>query len=440
MQYLRALEGWPGRGRGGQQLLAIAQHDLTVGADVDQQGDVIAVMGLLGDDGGYVVGADVAGFDRRHMDVRTGGHAQAQITGLDIQRVLDGRGKRSATQLHRVDTQKNVMHDGVAHHDHLHNIARRQSDFGRRVGHQPVERVDDRAAQRSQPVLVLHDIGDARHQVLAVGDLRVHAAGGGQDTATAQLGQMGGDGCRADVHRDAVQFLMVTGLQPDHLPVVPNSRGHRVQNLAFRGARPSGVQRRLHRRQNHRVDSQRSAVQVKARCQFVGQPRPVAPFVFHGRSGQFDIAEPHSRVDFEHPLAGCLAYHLFVSTALLRHGNQDIPQHQGGAALPAAGHQPLLKAIAGLAFRLRCHMVRGGLDAQTAEMARFDADLTLATGLLAATDRLDLYTKRARRVQQAGPFRHVTLPTGRLKYYAVQRTLSLEVTVALLNRGGGRCR
>ena len=39
---LRALEGRPGRARGGEQAVAVAEHDLGVRADVDDQVDLVA--------------------------------------------------------------------------------------------------------------------------------------------------------------------------------------------------------------------------------------------------------------------------------------------------------------------------------------------------------------------------------------------------------------
>ena len=44
----RALEGRPGRQRGGQQSIAVAEDQLGIGADIDDQGNLIGKMGALG--------------------------------------------------------------------------------------------------------------------------------------------------------------------------------------------------------------------------------------------------------------------------------------------------------------------------------------------------------------------------------------------------------
>ena len=48
-----------------------------------------------------------------------------------------------------------------------------------------------------------HHVGDAAHQIFAEADLRVHRADRGDDLAAREIGEMGGDGGRADIDRDA---------------------------------------------------------------------------------------------------------------------------------------------------------------------------------------------------------------------------------------------
>ncbi len=67
---LRALEGGAGRARAGEQPLAVAEHDLGIGADVDQQRDLVAEVRPLGEDHAGGVGADVAGDAGQHVDAR----------------------------------------------------------------------------------------------------------------------------------------------------------------------------------------------------------------------------------------------------------------------------------------------------------------------------------------------------------------------------------
>ena len=65
---LRALEGRPGRRRGGEQPLAIAEHDLGVGADIDDQPELVAKMRRLGQHDAGRVRADMAGDAGQRVD------------------------------------------------------------------------------------------------------------------------------------------------------------------------------------------------------------------------------------------------------------------------------------------------------------------------------------------------------------------------------------
>jgi hypothetical protein len=67
---LRALEGRAGRAGAGQQALVVAQHDLGIGADVDQQRHLFGQVGPLGQHHAGGVGAHVAGNTRQHIDAR----------------------------------------------------------------------------------------------------------------------------------------------------------------------------------------------------------------------------------------------------------------------------------------------------------------------------------------------------------------------------------
>ncbi len=65
---LRALERGPGGGRGGEQPLAVAQHDLRVRADVDDEPNLaFGPMRRLGKDHAGRVGADVARDAGQHV-------------------------------------------------------------------------------------------------------------------------------------------------------------------------------------------------------------------------------------------------------------------------------------------------------------------------------------------------------------------------------------
>ena len=68
---LGALEGRPGRARGGEQEVAVTQDDLGVRPDVDDELDDLALVRGLREDHPGGIGPDVAGDARQHIDPGT---------------------------------------------------------------------------------------------------------------------------------------------------------------------------------------------------------------------------------------------------------------------------------------------------------------------------------------------------------------------------------
>ena len=83
---LRALERRPRGARAGEQALPVAEHDLGVGADVDQQRELVGQVGALGEDHAGGVGADVAGDAGQGVDARAGMQRQSEFAGLEAER------------------------------------------------------------------------------------------------------------------------------------------------------------------------------------------------------------------------------------------------------------------------------------------------------------------------------------------------------------------
>ena len=77
---LRALEGRAGRRGGGEQPVPVAQHDLGIGADVDDQGHLVDEMRRLGEDDAGGIGADMAGDAGQHVDPGVGMDASRSIS------------------------------------------------------------------------------------------------------------------------------------------------------------------------------------------------------------------------------------------------------------------------------------------------------------------------------------------------------------------------
>ena len=92
---LRALERRARRARAGEQPLAIAQHDLRVGAHVDEQSQLIAEVGTLRENHARGIRADVSGNTRQHIDARVGMEVQSDLRGPDGQRAIGRQRKRA---------------------------------------------------------------------------------------------------------------------------------------------------------------------------------------------------------------------------------------------------------------------------------------------------------------------------------------------------------
>ena len=76
---LRALEGRARRRGGGEQPVAVAQHDLGIGADIDDQRHLVGLVRRLGQDDAGGIGADMAGDAGQHEDPGIGMDAQIDL-------------------------------------------------------------------------------------------------------------------------------------------------------------------------------------------------------------------------------------------------------------------------------------------------------------------------------------------------------------------------
>ncbi len=117
-----AFEGRAGGARGGQHPRAVAQHELAVGADVEDQQHFVLLVGLFGDDHAYVVRPDEAGLDRQDVQAAAPAELQPDGRGEGIHRALDGGRERRHAQRAGVEAQEQVVHGGVADHDYVEYV------------------------------------------------------------------------------------------------------------------------------------------------------------------------------------------------------------------------------------------------------------------------------------------------------------------------------
>src|SRR6185437_13320159 len=119
---LCTLERRAGRARAGEQALPVAQHDLGVGADIDEQRNFLAKVGPLGQYHTGCVSSDMAGYAGQRVRPRTAVQVQADLRGPKLQGFVGREREGRASELHRVDAEQQVMHDRVADQRDLENV------------------------------------------------------------------------------------------------------------------------------------------------------------------------------------------------------------------------------------------------------------------------------------------------------------------------------
>ena len=103
--------------------MAVAEHDFGVGADIDEEGDIVARVGRFGEDHAGGIGADMAGDQRQGVDEGPRRDGKPEVAGGRIQRLVDSERERRAAELDRVEAEIEVMHDRVADRGHLDDQA-----------------------------------------------------------------------------------------------------------------------------------------------------------------------------------------------------------------------------------------------------------------------------------------------------------------------------
>ncbi len=105
------------------QPLSIAEHDLRVGADVDDQPEFIGEIGRLRQHDAGRVGADMAGDAGQGVDHGAGGDGEAEVARFRFARAVDGERKGRAAELGRVEAEHEMMHDRIADKRDLDDFA-----------------------------------------------------------------------------------------------------------------------------------------------------------------------------------------------------------------------------------------------------------------------------------------------------------------------------
>ena len=124
---LRALEGRAGRRRAGEQALAVAEHDFGVGADIDDEPQLVAEIGRLGEHDAGRVGADMAGDAGQRIDEGAGRDVEAEIARPRLVGAVDRQREGRAAELGRIEAEDEMMHDRIADQRRFEDLAARDA-------------------------------------------------------------------------------------------------------------------------------------------------------------------------------------------------------------------------------------------------------------------------------------------------------------------------
>ena len=224
MQDLAALERRACRCCRGDDAVLVADDDLTVRADVDQQSRDRFPGDPRRDDVGDDVGTDV-GTDRREQHEasfrvdRDTGVGSAQILWLQ-----ERRGERRLADRLGVDAEQQVQHRRVAGSDDLQDLLAVHARRRAHAAEQSVDRLDDRGPEFLQRFAAVHlGVAHARQHVGAERRLAIDRGFHGCRRPRAKIHEGRHDRRGPHVDRDAEQSIgRVTGFDVDE--AVPHHR------------------------------------------------------------------------------------------------------------------------------------------------------------------------------------------------------------------------
>ena len=328
-------------GRGtGQQSLAVAQNDFGIGADVDDKGQRVGLIGRFGQGDGGRIRPDMARYARQDIDARAiGNRGQTYVRSRQSQRVRRGQREGRLAQFHRVHAQQKVVHDRVADDHSLDDIAGGNTGFGRQFDGQRIQRLTDCGGHLEVTTGIHHGIADPAHQVFAEPDLRVHHAARRAHLAGRQIAQMRGNRCRTEVDGQPQQGCFPQAGKQGGDPVLVMVDGH--SNLPV-----SRSQNRLHLTQKGQGDIQ--PIQPPLRFQCIAQPFQIARRSVHVWFFDGNEMQPRGRVHDDRFVAGGLAHDLSVDLAFRRHVDHHVALHRRLAAQATTGFQSALLIISAL--------------------------------------------------------------------------------------------
>ena len=259
-----ALEGRPGGRCGGDDGVPVAEHDLAVGADVDEQPRALVAVHAGREHPRHDVATDVGTERREDCGAGTWVQVQPQVLGQDAGWVGGGHHEGRDAQRLGIDAQRERRHRGVARERHLVDMRRIDLALDADLLRQLVEGLAGQCLQAPECIGVHHRGADPGDHVAAEGLLLVQSRGDGHRGAEREVEQRGHDRGGAEVEGDRVaHFAGVARLDIDQ-GLVDHDGGHLEVGLAQHLREPP---------QHRQVDGQ---LQVVDR---LGQPGEVGALV-----------------------------------------------------------------------------------------------------------------------------------------------------------------
>ena len=285
---LSALEGRAGRRGAGEQPLAGAEHDLGVGADVDEKGQLVLEVRTLRqhDPGG--VRADMAGDAGQGVGEGPGRDFKAELARPRLIGAVDGQREGRAAELGRIEAENEVVHDRIADQCHLQDFAARDARLARSLADEIVHGLAHCARELLVAARVHHHVGDAAHQVFAEADLRVHRPAGGDDLAADEIAKVRRDRRRADVDGDAVGALGEARRDRHDVAILAQRRGD------FPSA---SAQRPLQAGERSEIGVRLGETPLLA--ERLLQAAEIARRIVHVRLADLDVVEAHDGIDLD---------------------------------------------------------------------------------------------------------------------------------------------
>ena len=394
---LRPFERRAGRARRCEEPLAVAENDLRVRPDVDDQHRLVLLVRSLRQDHARGVGPDVPGDAREDVGARALVDRQPELTRRPPNRFVDRQGERRAAELRRIDAEEEVVHHGVPDEDDLEDVVAVDRRLLRELGDELREAAAHRPGQLLLRARVHHHVRHPAHQILAEPDLRVHLTRGGEHLAGVQIAEMTGDRRRPDVEGDPVGSVVIPRPHCGDLAPVVDGDGDAPVGAGL-------TQRALQRLDDVRVEDEILDSPL-ARERF-SQPGEVAARGAEVGLLDLDEVEPDDRVDLDVAHVRFLAHDLLVHLALGWNVDHDVGEDPRGATEPATGGQGPIARIGLLDPAHGGQRRRVAGDPVLRVLALAHRDLATPADPATTADRVEVDPERAGGVEHGRADRH----------------------------------